>query len=157
MRLHSLIVIGILTLLPISELRGGIPYGLSMSLNPLFIYIYCVFLNILVAPLVFLFLSTAHKFLYRWKYYKAFFDRVIEKTRKKVKPKVDRYGYLGLTIFVAIPLPITGAYTGSIGAWILGMDKRKSFMAISLGVSIAGIVVSVVAYYGIKALYFFIK
>ncbi len=154
---RTLIFTGILTLLPISELRGGIPYALSMSLNPVFTYFYCVSLNILVAPLVFIFLSTIHKLLYKWKPYRKFFDRVIDRTRKKVKPKVDKYGYLGLTIFVAIPLPVTGAYTGSIGAWILGMDKKKSFVGISLGVSIAGIVVSVVAYYGIKALYFFIK
>ncbi len=154
---NTLLITGILTLLPISELRGGIPYALSQSLNPIFTYLYCVALNILVTPVVFAFLSTLHGYLYRWKAYRQFFEHIIKRTRKKIAPKVEKYGYLGLTIFVAIPLPVTGAYTGAIGAWILGMGKKRSFLAISVGVAIAGIIVSLVSYYGIKTLYFFIK
>ncbi len=58
---------------------------------------------------------------------------------------------------MAIPLPITGAWTGALGAWVLGMNPKKSFLAITAGVVVAGIVVTLVAYFGIKALSFFLK
>ena len=58
--------------------------------------------------------------------------------------KVGKYGLLGLMLFVAIPLPITGAWTGTIGAWVMGLDRKKSILFILLGVLVAGIVVSAV-------------
>ncbi|MBQ7645297.1 MAG: small multi-drug export protein, partial [Spirochaetales bacterium] len=58
--------------------------------------------------------------------------------------KVGKYGLLGLMLFVAIPLPITGAWTGTIGAWVMGLDRKKSILFIILGVLVAGIVVSAV-------------
>ncbi len=89
--------------------------------------------------------------------YRKTFDYFLERTRKKVGPKVERYGYLGLTLFVAIPLPITGAYTGTLGAWFFEMKKGKSFSAIILGVIIAGMIVSVVSVFGIHIFDIFIK
>jgi uncharacterized membrane protein len=70
---------------------------------------------------------------------------------------VEKYGYAGLALFVAIPLPITGAYTGTLGAWILGMNRRKTMLAVLGGVIIAGVIVATVFSLGIKALYFFLK
>ena len=70
---------------------------------------------------------------------------------------VERYGYLGIMLFVAIPLPITGAWTGTLGAWILGMDRRKSILAVAAGVVIAGVIVSLVVGLGIGALSIFTK
>jgi len=137
------------TFVPISELRGGLWFALANSMHPLLAYGYCVLLNILVAPLVLLFLHTVHKLLYKWQSYAKLFEKLIERSRKKVKAKVDKYGYIGLTLFVAIPLPITGAYTGALGAWVLGMDKKKSFLAISIGVCIAGIIVYTAVQLGI--------
>lgn len=129
------------TLLPISELRGGLPLALAGGMPGLLAYLYCVALNILVTPIVFIFLHTLHKLLLRRQAYSRLFEKLIERSRKKVKAKVDKYGYLGLALFVAIPLPVTGAYTGAMGAWILGMDKKKSFAAIALGVCISGAIV----------------
>jgi uncharacterized membrane protein len=85
------------------------------------------------------------------------FDRIVERSRRKVHAKVEKYGYAGLILFVAIPLPITGAYTGTLGAWILGMDRRKTVLAVFGGVIIAGIIVATVSILGIKALHFFLK
>jgi len=113
--------------------------------------------NALVAPLVYLFLSSLHKLLERWEPYRRLFDRIVERSRRKVHAKVEKYGYAGLILFVAIPLPITGAYTGTLGAWVLGMDRRKTVLAVFVGVIIAGIIVSTVFTLGIRALYFFIK
>ena len=104
-----------------------------------------------------IFLNTFHKLFYRIGFYKNFFDRFIEKARKKVGTNIEKYGTVGLAVFVAIPLPVTGAITGTFGAWVLGMKKRQIFPAIFLGVAIAGIIVSVIAYYGIEAFSFFTK
>ena len=69
------------------------------------------------------------------------FNKYLDNLRKRGKPKVEKYGFWGLTLFVAIPLPITGAYTGTILAWLLGMDWRKAFPAVGMGVIVAGVVV----------------
>jgi uncharacterized membrane protein len=135
----------LLCLLPIAELRGGIPYAYFQSQIPIVpAYIMCVVTNAFVGPLVYFFLSTIHKLLIKWDAYKKFFERVVERTRGKIHKKVEKYGVLGITLFVAIPLPITGAYTGALGAWILGISKLKTFLAVTLGVIIAGIIVSLV-------------
>ena len=157
MSLRTLLVTLALCLLPISELRGGLPFALSSDVPLLLAYPICVGANALVAPLVYLFLSSLHRLLERWGPYRRLFDRLVERSRRKVHAKVEKYGYAGLILFVAIPLPITGAYTGTLGAWILGMDRRKTILAVLAGVLIAGIVVATVFTLGIKALYLFIK
>jgi len=89
--------------------------------------------------------------------YRKTFDYFLERTRRRIGPKVEKYGYLGLTLFVAIPLPVTGAYTGTLGAWFFKLKKRKSFLAVFLGVVIAGIIVSIVSIFGIHIFDIFIK
>jgi uncharacterized membrane protein len=133
----------LLSLVPISELRGAIPYALYHGMG--------------VVPSFLLFISTLHKLLSRWKWYAGAFERIVERARRKVHEPVERYGYWGLAIFVAIPLPLTGAWTGALGAWVLGMNPRKAFLAITAGVIVAGVVVTAVAFLGIKALAFFIR
>jgi len=157
MSLRTLLVTIALCLLPISELRGGLPFALSNEIPLPLAYLICVGANALVSPLVYLFLSSLHKLLERWQPYRRLFERLVERARRRVHAKVEKYGYAGLILFVAIPLPITGAYTGTLGAWILGMDRRKTILAVFVGVIIAGIIVAAVFTLGIKALYFFIK
>jgi uncharacterized membrane protein len=147
----------LLCLLPISELRGGLPYALAHGLVPWKAYLLCVAVNGLVAPLVFFFLATVHGLLERFQWYRHIFEKLVARSRRRVHEKVEKYGYAGLIVFVAIPLPITGAYTGALGAWVLGMEARKSFLAIFAGVLVAGIVVTAVYQLGVQALYIFIK
>ena len=147
----------LLSVLPISELRGAIPYALARGVSVPVALVYCIVLNALVGPIVYLFLNTLHKLLSKIPAYSRLFERIVSRARSKVEAKIQRYGYLGLTLFVAIPLPITGAYTGALGAWILGMDAKKTFLAVALGVLIAGCVVTLVAYLGIEALSIFVK
>lgn len=147
----------IFSLLPVSELRGGIPLGLSAGLPLSIVFPVAVLSNALVFPVFYLFLTFIHELLMKLTLYRRYFDFFLERTRKKVGPKVEKYGYLGLTLFVAIPLPITGAYTGTLGAWFFKMKKRKSFLAVILGVFIAGIIVSFVTIFGIHIFDIFIK
>lgn len=151
------IITAVLSLLPIAELRGAIPYAILNDIPLVSAFILSVALNACVGPIVYVFLSTLHKLLSRMEWYTRIFDKLIARARRRLQEKVERFGYWGIIIFVAIPLPITGAYTGTLGAWILGMEKKKTFLAVLAGVIIAGILVSLVTLFGIETLSFFIK
>ncbi|MCU0642353.1 MAG: small multi-drug export protein [archaeon] len=155
--MNDLIQIILLNLAPISELRGGIPLALAYGYSPFFSFLLCTIANILVVPIVFIFLETINKLFLKIPAYSRFFHKTLERSRKKIHEKVEKYGYFGLMLFVAVPLPVTGAYTGTLGAWALGMSKKRAFAYISLGVILAGVIVTLVAYYGIQALSFLIK
>ena len=71
--------------------------------------------------------------------------------------KVEIFGFWGVAVFVGIPLPVTGAWTGTLGAWILGLSRRKTLLAILIGVAISGLIVSAVVLLGIEALDFLVK
>ena len=138
----TLVITAILSLLPISELRGSIPYAYFNGINIWLSFAFGFICNAMVAPIGFIFLGTVHKSLDKWSFYHNLFEKTVAKARTKVGEKVKKYGLLGLMVFVAIPLPVTGAWTGTIGAWILGLDKKKSTLCIMLGVLIAGIIVT---------------
>ncbi len=128
----------LITVSPISELRGGIPLGISLGLDPLFTFFVAIIANALIFfPIFFALRLFYDKVLFRI----PLFNKYLDNLRKRGKPKVEKYGFWGLTLFVAIPLPITGAYTGTILAWLLNMDWRKAFPAVGLGVIVAGVVV----------------
>ncbi|MDR3333304.1 MAG: small multi-drug export protein [Treponema sp.] len=147
----------LLSFVPISELRGGIPFAIAHGIPWYYAYPFAVAINALVAPACWLFLSTLHRLFLKLPWYGGFFDRFVEQARVKLRQSVEQWGWLGVAIFVAIPLPVTGAWTGTLGAWVLGIDKRKTIVAILLGVITAGAIVTVVTVLGIKALGFFIK
>ena len=155
---NNIIYAALLAILPISELRGAIPYAVLKGIGLVPAALLGIGINALVPFIAYLFLSTVHKILYRVAFYRNFFDRFVEKARAKVHSKVERYGYWGLLVFVAIPLPVTGAWTGTLGAWVLGMDKKKASLAIVGGVVVAGVIVSVlVALLGAGAKIIFLK
>lgn len=151
--LHSML----LSVLPISELRGGIPYALANHINLPVAYLVCVAANMLVIPVVFVFLDTLHQQFYRLRPYRWVFDKWVERTRRKAERNVGKWGYWGVMLFVAIPLPITGAYTGTLAAWLLKLNKIRAFWYLALGVVIAGIVVSIATVTGIRVFEIFTK
>lgn len=147
----------LLSLAPISELRGAIPFAVTNGINPITAYFFAVFFNALVGPIVFIFLNSFHRLFSKWEWYNKIFNSFVEKTRLKIEDKIKRYGYFGVALFVAIPLPITGAWTGTLGAWIFGLKKRKTILAVILGVIISGLIVSLITFFGVEALSFLIK
>lgn len=154
----TVLVTALLSFLPISELRGAIPYAVLKGMELLPAALLAIAANALVPVIAYVFLATVHRLFYRIAFYRSFFDKFVERARMKVHPQVEKYGYWGLMVFVAIPLPVTGAWTGTLGAWILGMEKRKAIPAIIAGVVIAGIVISVlVAVLGAGAKSIFLK
>jgi uncharacterized membrane protein len=138
----------ILTIMPVTELRVGLPiaitYAIEKGISVLLIFSIVVLLNILVIFFIFYFLDNLHRIFMSIKIYRRNFDRFLEKFRKKVDKFERRYeslGFLALVLFVAIPLPGTGAWTGCLVSWLLGLGRKKSILAISLGVIIAGFLV----------------
>ena len=146
-----------LSFLPISELRGGIPFAVANGAPWYTAFAIAVFFNILIAPVCWIFLSTLHKLFLKMNWYKKFFEHFIERARNKLHDKVERWGWLGLVVFVAVPLPFTGAWTATLGAWVLGLSKRKTMLAVVMGVVAAGAIVTAVVLLGIQALNVFIK
>jgi uncharacterized membrane protein len=153
----TLIAAALLCLTPISELRGGLPFALARGMPLPEAYLLCVGVNALVGPLVYLFFSSVHRLLVGWPAYRRFFDRVIERARRRVHDRIARFGILGLILFVGIPLPFTGAYTGAVGAWVLGMNPGRVFVSVLVGVLVSGAIVATVYTLGIHALGVFIK
>ncbi|MDC7246437.1 MAG: small multi-drug export protein [Sphaerochaetaceae bacterium] len=148
----------LLGITPISELRGAIPYAFFNGIPLVTSALLGCLSNLLVYPLVSFFLNIFHSFFYaRIGFYRRFFDHTIARIRHKVESKVTLYGMVGVTLFVAIPFPVTGAYSGTLGSWVLGLDKRKSFLAVSIGVLISTIIVTVVLFLGNGAYSIWIK
>jgi len=127
--------------LPISELRGAIPLALyyGMSLSKAF-WLSVLGNLIFVAPALFLLEPVSNK-LRRFKLWSRFFDWLFERTRKKADT-IQKYEALGLAIFVAIPLPMTGAWSGVVAASLFKIRFRYAFIAIVAGVIGAGLIVS---------------
>jgi uncharacterized membrane protein len=141
------LIVFVAAMLPFSELRGAIPMAMStFDLSPLEAYFLGVGGNLV--PVVFLlhFLGPIERRLRFIKIFDRFFDHLFHRTRKKHSEQIDRYGALGLVTFVAIPLPVTGAWTGVAAAYVFDIKKRYAFPAITLGVIIAGIIVTLLTH-----------
>ena len=139
------IAIFLISMFPIIELRGAIPFGVAWGLNEALIYIICIVGNMLPVPFIYLF---ARKMLV-WgkdkKFIGKFFTFCLEKGEKggrKLEEKASKNGlFIALMLFVAIPLPGTGAWTGTLAASMLDFGFKRSTFAVLLGVLIAGILV----------------
>ncbi|MFC2154346.1 COG2426 family protein [Candidatus Altiarchaeota archaeon] len=135
-----LYLVGI-TLLPYIELRGSIPVAIGLGLPPLQVFLVATFVNILIIYPAFIFLDWFFHYMERI----PLFNKAISKTQKKAKPYVDKYGMLGLAVFVGVPLPGTGAYSGALAAHLFGIKNKRAIMAIALGVTAAGIMVTLIS------------
>lgn len=137
---HLLVAV-LLSMLPISELRGAIPYAIANGVSWQTAYVVSVLGNFLaVIPIVFL-IGPVSEWLRRFALFDRFFNWLFARTRRK-GGLIERWETIGLILFVAIPLPITGAWTGSVAAFIFGIRKPVALAAIFTGICIAGVVVT---------------
>ena len=141
----------LLSATPIIELRGSIPIAIGIyGMGPVETYILAVIGNMLpVIPLL-LFLDPVSTYLRRFKIGDMFFSWLFTRTHHKHSERFEKYGTLALTIFVAIPLPVTGAWTGCAAAFVFGIKFRHALLAISAGVMIAGVIVTAFTLGGIS-------
>lgn len=131
----------LISMLPIVELRGAVPVGTALGLNPYLVLIVSILGNILPIPFVVIFARKIISMLKKTRLF-ARFAAFLEAKAEKNKEKIIKYEKLGLFIFVAIPLPGTGAWTGALVSSFLDLRLKNSFLPISLGVVAAGIIMT---------------
>jgi uncharacterized membrane protein len=100
--------------------------------------------NIVPVPLILLFFGNVEKYLRRFSSWSALLDKLFARTRRRADAKIRRYQELGLIFFVAIPLPVTGAWTGSLIAYLFALELKRAFICITAGVVIAGVLVTAI-------------
>ncbi len=128
-----------LSAIPITELRFTIPYALAMGLDPFKAYFLAVAGNLVpVVPLL-IFLEPVSKFLRHLPFLEKLFKAILRRTRTR-GDRVEKYGAMGLFLFVCLPFPGTGAWTGALLAWLFGLKIMSSAAAIALGVFAAGLI-----------------
>lgn len=133
-------------MVPVFELRGAIPVGVAAGLPFWSVFITAILGNLLPVPFLILFTRRVFEWLRKKS---ALLERLVSRLEKKAAAKEDllkKYELLGLCILVAIPLPGTGAWTGSLVAAVFDIRLKHAFPAIALGVLIAAVIVSVVTY-----------
>jgi len=138
---HILVVLGIAAS-PIAELRAAIPVAIIQYDFPWhYALLLAVIGNLLPVPFILLFLDAITRFFSRVGFLKRSLEWLFERTRKRGRV-IERYERIGLALFVAIPLPFTGAWTGALAAVLLGMKFKHAMLSIVIGVIVAGIVVT---------------
>ena len=137
----------IIAALPIAELRGSIPVALMMGIEPVKAFFLSILGNSLPIIPVLLLLEPISNALMRFKPWKRFFDWLFERTKAK-GDLIQKYEAIGLVLFVAIPLPMTGMWSGCIAASLFRIKFRYAFPAILSGVILAGIIVTTVCLFG---------
>lgn len=136
----------LVSMVPVVELRGGIPFGVTAGLPVWLAYLAAVIGNIIPAPFIIVYIRR----IFQWMRRKMpRLNKLVDKLEQKAHTKgqsVRKYKYLGLAIFVAIPLPGTGAWTGALVAAFMDMPLRKAIPSIIIGVLVAGVAISILTY-----------
>lgn len=141
--LPALLVVLLAAALPVSELRGAIPLAIGVyGYDPWQAYLLAVLGNLLpVVPLL-LFLGPVSDWLRRFTFWDKFFTWLFSRTRRKYIREHESFSLTALALFVAVPLPVTGAWTGCAIAFLVGFRFWPAFVAISAGVLLAGVIVT---------------
>ena len=134
----------IISMLPVIEERGGLILARMLDIPLWEGVIYCVLGNIVPVPFILLLLEKVIDWLSA--HHLSKIAEMIKNKAIKNKPKIDKYGFWGLMIFVGIPLPGTGAWTGTMVAALFNMDVKKSVLSIFLGIILAAIIMTIVSY-----------
>ena len=143
------LVIAILSAAPVSELRGGIIVGYLVYGMPLFeLLAIAIIANVLAVVPVLLWFNSLADWLIRRGWLTGLVERLIRRARSK-KAMVDKHGVYALTLFVAIPLPVTGAWTGSLVAAVFKMDFWRALACVVMGVLIAAVIVTTLCAAGV--------
>lgn len=140
------LIVFLISMVPIVELRGAIPVAIGMGLDPIWSYIICIVGNMLPVPVIFFFARKVLLWGKDKKYIGKFFTFCVEKGEKggkKLQEKAGKGLFIALMLFVGIPIPGTGAWTGTLAASFLNMKFKESIIAVMLGVLIAGVIMGV--------------
>ncbi|MBU7025387.1 MAG: small multi-drug export protein [Theionarchaea archaeon] len=139
--MDTLLKLIFVSLLPWIELRGGIPLGVSMGLNPVHVFAICTVTDILLIPVLLVFLRYIMPIILKIEFINRFYQWNVVSTLKRYE-RYKKWEELGLALFVAIPLPFTGVYSGTFVSYLLNFKKREAFVSVASGAVMAGVVVT---------------
>ena len=143
----------LISMIPVIELRGGLPYGILNGLSLPLASLAAVTGNMLPVPFILFFIEKVFELLRKYIPEMNNFICKMESRAASKRETIEKYGYVGLLILVAVPLPGTGAWTGSLVAALMGLDRKKSIPVIFLGVIIAAVIMTVITKLGIFAFF----
>ncbi len=126
---------------PFGEAKVGIPYALVNGVNIYLAFVVCFISNVLAFPLMNFFLDSINATFLKWRFYKRSSIYVARKAKRGAGKNVEKYGFWGLMIFVLVPIPGTGVYAGTIAAYLFRIDRKKAFLANTLGIFISCIII----------------
>ena len=156
--MNEILMLIILTLTPFLELRASIPYGIfSTNLHWGWIFMVCVLVNIILAPIAYYIFLELIQLFRKIKVVDYCYRKSVIRTQRKVHKHVEKYGVFGLAIFIGIPLPGSGVYSGALAADLLGFEFKDFFKAAVVGVVVAGLIVLLVSLLGNGAWDIFVK
>ena len=135
------------SMIPIIELRGAIPLGAALGLPWWQNFIICFLGNLLPVPFILLLINRVIRWFSRSrvKFLNKFANWLLQKAEKN-RDKIEKYGFWGVAIFVGIPLPMTGAWTGSLVAAVIDLEFWKALLSAVIGVIMAGVIMSLISY-----------
>ena len=168
--LKQMLILIALTFLPALELRFSIPVAILSGTIDLpfnlkahgfgwkwqYAFLFCVFINMLLGPIVFYMLDLLTKLFLHNQSFNKVFNFFIKRAQKKIEKYVKKYGTIGLALFIGVPLPGSGSYSGAMGAYVLGLTPWQFFWANLLGVTIAGVLVTFATVTGESIFKFFV-
>ena len=159
--LKEILILAFLMLIPFIELRFAIPVGLltfsfslpfgisltGFGMSPFLVFPLAILMGFILAFFVFNSLHLLDKPLKKSRFSKRYF-RLLESVQKRIHPYIEKYGVLGLAIYISLPIPGSGVYIGSIGGYVLGFEKKKFYLAAIIGVTIASLIMTLLVSLG---------
>jgi len=156
--LKIIFILSLITFIPTLELRASIPVGvLFLNLNWILVFAICWIVNVLLGFIVFYFIEHIVALAVRIPLLNRFYAYYVARVQKKISKNVDKYGSLGVAVFIGIPLPGSGVYSGALAAYLIGMNFRKFILPNIIGVTIAAIAVTAIVMTGNESFKIFLK
>ena len=145
----ALLILAATTWIPGLELRASIPLGffhsdIRAAVGLPGVVAVCLAVNVIVGVVVFALMRLAERVLRVWGWFDRHVWPLLERKREALRPLVEKYGVWGVALFIGVPLPGTGAYSGAVGAYLLGLDRRRFWLANLAGVAIACLAVTAI-------------
>ena len=131
--------------MPLTELRGAIPIGISIGMHPFHATILGIIGSLIPVPLLLIFIRPVFMYFRQLGYFKKTLDKIVQRTLRK-SSKIKKYSAVGLVVFVALPLPTTGVWSGCLAAILFNIPFKYAFPAISLGTILSGLIIFLISY-----------
>lgn len=150
--LYDILIAMLWSISPFGEAKVGIPYGITKGANIYLVFVACFVANVFVFPLMFFFLDHVNRYLLQLRFYKKSALYVARKAKAGSGDKIKKYGFWGLIFFVMLPIPGTGVYAGSIASYLFKIERKKAFLANTIGIFISSVIIWVMTVLTMKSM-----